>query len=70
MSQYKPMLIRFDEENYLIQTRLAQKKLNLLRDAVVWMENKNIILKANDAESIHNSFVGYFEEAVYQKNKD
>ena len=70
MSQYKPMLIRFDEENYLTQTRLAQKKLNLLRDAVVWMENKNIIVKSNDAKSIHNSFVGYFEEAVYQKNKD
>lgn len=74
MSQYKPMLIRFDERSYKEALSKASEKESLWREAISWIKDNftNWKQPTDSAElnTLHNSFTEYFRDKYWETNKD
>lgn len=67
---FKPIMVSFNEKEYNRHQDLAQKKLELLDEASVWVHNQIELEKKINLKRLHINMVEYFKDAILEVYKD
>ena len=70
MSQYKPMLIHFDETSYNLELTRAKQKKDYFDKAIQWVERYDMNPEGEEVEQFHNSFSNYFRIKITEKHQN